>query len=256
MHYRARAYDPALGRFLQVDPILFGGGMNLYAYVGNDPVNAIDPLGLQASTTPIDEIVVPGFRPGLTDTHDIARFIARSDAYRDFRACAILPFNCEGEYGELYDISDEGYGEEEGSEQETGRCSPGIVLFNRNDLWGMPSSYPYLAANPFPGSFLVSGHGNRAGVFDQEYNRINPGALANIIRDDPSYIEGQEVTIAACNVGYNRELLQGLANRLGACIRAPLGNARFQGSRTIRSIDRATGREQPWARACPSSRPQ
>lgn len=46
---RNRAYHPGLGRFLQADPVRFGGGdRNLYAYCANDPVNGSDPSGLLA----------------------------------------------------------------------------------------------------------------------------------------------------------------------------------------------------------------
>jgi RHS repeat-associated protein len=45
-HYKARAYSPSWGRFLQPDPIGYGDGLNIYAYVGGDPVNGSDPSGL------------------------------------------------------------------------------------------------------------------------------------------------------------------------------------------------------------------
>src|SRR3989442_3288217 len=49
-YYRARYYHPRLARFISEDPIgLAGGDLNLYAYVGNDPVNIVDLDGLSAS---------------------------------------------------------------------------------------------------------------------------------------------------------------------------------------------------------------
>ena len=42
MHYRARSYDPMVGRFTSRDPVL---NSNLYFYADNDPVNLTDPTG-------------------------------------------------------------------------------------------------------------------------------------------------------------------------------------------------------------------
>ncbi len=45
-YYRARYYDPEIGRFISEDPLGFGAGINFYAYVGNNPINNNDPTGL------------------------------------------------------------------------------------------------------------------------------------------------------------------------------------------------------------------
>jgi len=48
-YYRARYYDPQIGRFLSDDPIRFGGGVNFYRYVYNSPAGLVDPMGLSAT---------------------------------------------------------------------------------------------------------------------------------------------------------------------------------------------------------------
>jgi len=74
-YYRARYYSSVLGRFLQTDPIGYTADLNLYTYVGNDPVDMTDPYGEAAdqncttdsngTTTcqPIETVVVTAQRP-------------------------------------------------------------------------------------------------------------------------------------------------------------------------------------------------
>ncbi len=45
-YYRARIYSSELGRFLQTDPLGYVDGLNLYAYVGNNPASWRVPYGL------------------------------------------------------------------------------------------------------------------------------------------------------------------------------------------------------------------
>jgi RHS repeat-associated protein len=66
-NYKARIYSPTLGRFMQTDPIGYGDGPNWYNYVGSNPVNLVDPLGLDkcpagADCNP-DDIYVPAKVP-------------------------------------------------------------------------------------------------------------------------------------------------------------------------------------------------
>ena len=48
MYYGYRYYDPVTGRWPSRDPIEEKGGVNLYGFVGNNPVNLFDPFGLKS----------------------------------------------------------------------------------------------------------------------------------------------------------------------------------------------------------------
>lgn len=77
-HFGAREYDAQIGRWTRKDPIGFGGGdSNLYAYGLGDPVNQVDPLGLNPVTLPLisEEI----FRKHRTTALDLFREYVRDN---------------------------------------------------------------------------------------------------------------------------------------------------------------------------------
>src|SRR5689334_20980794 len=62
---KARIYSPTLGRFLQTDPIDYWDSPNLYGYVLGDPINLLDPFGLETCSDAQDQNKKP--KSGKTD---------------------------------------------------------------------------------------------------------------------------------------------------------------------------------------------
>jgi len=62
IYYRARYYDPTVGRFISRDPAGMPDGVNRYAYTGNDPVDFMDPSG---NIAVIDNVIGAGVAVGV-----------------------------------------------------------------------------------------------------------------------------------------------------------------------------------------------
>jgi hypothetical protein len=64
-HYNYfRDYDPAIGRYMESDPIGLIGGLNTYGYVKSNPLLSQDFMGLATATFPGFDIPLPGWLGG------------------------------------------------------------------------------------------------------------------------------------------------------------------------------------------------
>jgi len=132
-YYRARYYDPQLQRFISEDPIGFmSGDFNWYRYVGNSPVNWIDPSGKFAIFIPILEVIIDvaiasAARAAATAAaraaaaralaKGLSKAAARAAAKAAAEAASNEPETCEQEWDRAYEIC----------EQEMGGCNTGIT---------------------------------------------------------------------------------------------------------------------------------
>jgi RHS repeat-associated protein len=76
-YHRARYYDPAQQRFISEDPLgLRGGDINSYAYVGNNPTQGTDPLGLYKRDVHYDQTLAIAIQVGIcvSDAEAIAHY--------------------------------------------------------------------------------------------------------------------------------------------------------------------------------------
>ncbi|GGD05772.1 hypothetical protein GCM10011342_13360 [Aquisalinus flavus] len=149
-NYKARAYNPRMGRFMQTDPIGYGDGMNMYAYVGNDPMNKVDPWGLAEQCKQVFD--------GYKQLGKIGGVITAKPRYRSV---------CNGQPEADRDYGGGGGSREEDSEYEKCLKANEAIRFANNAYWVSSAAFGIGAAATVTGAAAtaIAGPGGGAVPF-------------------------------------------------------------------------------------------
>lgn len=171
-YFRARYYDPIMGRWLSVDPIGISGGLNLYEFCGSDPINMVDPDGENAieAYDYWSDVAVSGFDQGGFGGYAQAAGASLMQAFIDFWGARSLENNAS--LSGQYSTSDEC----QGKAWKHGLYAAGQVALSAASAFGGNNAvhpyFRYVGAGSRPigkGAWLVRGTLGRGAPYGRNF---------------------------------------------------------------------------------------